>query len=80
MRRMRIRICVLLTLLVFCIGSISINIHDFIHGNPDNVTPISQYDEKTTVPVPEFPSLAIPLAIIVGIIGGILWLSSLGDN
>ena len=77
---MRIRIYISLTLLVFCIGSISINIHDFINGNPDNVTVISQYNEKSMVPVPEFPSLAIPLALIVGIIGGILWLSSSGDN
>jgi hypothetical protein len=77
---MRIRIFILLTLLIFCIGSISINIHDFIHRNPDNVTLISQFDEKFIVPVPEFPSLAIPLALIVGIIGGILWLSSSGDN
>ena len=77
---MKIRIVILLTLLVFCIGSISINFHDFIQGNPDNGTLISQSDEKSIVPVPEFPSLAIPLAIIVGIIGGILWLSSLGDN
>ena len=77
---MRIRICIMLILLVLCIGSISINIRDTITGNPDSVTVIPQYNEKPIVPVPEFPTLVFPLASIVGIICGILWLSSSGEN
>jgi hypothetical protein len=52
----------------------------FTTGAADSTTTVTANYEKASVPVPEFPTVALPVAFIVGLIGTVLFIKSKKEN